>query len=112
MPVLLAKVIDLQPGQEWYSDPFDTHPSKTLHLHAVGTQRFYVDIVRTGRFDTYRESGKAGPASSNPWPFPFGSDSERVDRHIPIEVGGPYRLVVRLGVFNADGRLRVTISED
>jgi len=112
MPVLLERVVDLRPGQEWYSDPFELHPGRTVHIYAVGTIPSYIDAVNTALFDQWNEEGKAGPESSRPWPFPFGSDRLTHDRFVPIVIGGPFRLVVRLGVFNTAGRVRVRVSED
>lgn len=112
MPVLLERVIDLQPGEEWYSDPFETHPGRSLHLYAIGTIKFYMTAVNTARFDQLRESGRAGPGSPNPWPFSLGVDRSSHDEFVPISIGGPYRLIVRLGVFNPAGRVRVRVSED
>jgi hypothetical protein len=112
MPVLLERTVDLRPGEEWYSDPFELHPGRTLHIYGVATVPFYVDAVNTARFDELRETGRAGPGSSNPWPFAFGADRPNHDRFEPVRIGGAFRLVVRLGVFNPAGRIRVRVSED
>jgi len=112
MPVLVEKVIDLKPGQEWYSDPFELHPGRTLHMYAVGTVPVYLAAVDTARFDQLSEERRAGPGSSNPWPFQFGEDRRTHDEVTPIRIGGPFRVVARLGVFNNAGRVRLKISEE
>lgn len=112
MTTILDLPVDLRPGQEWYSEPFELHPGRSVHLHAVGTVRFYTQLVNTARFDELNDSGQAGPESSRPWPFAFGSDSSTHDESTPVVIGGQFRIVLRLGVFNNAGRVRVRVSEE
>jgi hypothetical protein len=110
MTTLVEQVIDLQPGAEWYSPPFALHIGRTLHVWGIGTVRFYAHVVNTALFDQLRGPGMQG--APRPWPFPFGSDRTEHDQYAPVQIGGMFRMVVRLGVFNMAGRVRVRVSED
>jgi hypothetical protein len=110
MVILVETVVDLTPGQEWYSGRFTLHPGRTLHEYGVGTVRFYMDVVPTVRFDQLRGANTRQP--NQPWPFVPGSDRPVVERSVPVNVGGEFVAVVRLGIFRSAGRVRVSISED
>jgi hypothetical protein len=119
-PVLVAQgpppiihvqaVVDLQPGQEWYSDAFALIPGRNLRVRAVGTTRFYLRVVDTAYWDQLR--GPAVPRPYRSWPFTPGADATTFDFDLPVNIGGPYRVVIRVGVFSRAGRVRVRISQD
>lgn len=108
--VHVQSLVDLQPGQEWSSDAFDLTPGHNLSVHAVGTTRFYLRVVDTALWDQLR--GPQAIRPFRPWPFTPGADATTFDFVVPIYIGGPYRVVIRVGVFSHAGRVRVRIAQD
>ena len=99
--------IDIDPGQEWYSDPFHLDVGQSVRLYGSGTVRFYLGIVDSHRFESLRAPRPGGDARRGPFPFQFGSDHAEWDTSYVSPVSGDYVVVARLGVFNRAGRIRV-----
>lgn len=106
MPLPFEVTIDIDPGQEWYSDPFTVSVGQKVHVYGSGTVRFYLGIVDGHRFDRLR-GPRPGNLQRGPFPFQFGSDRSEWDVWYVSPASGDYVVVARLGVFNSAGRIRV-----
>ena len=97
---LLDQVLDLGTGQEWHFNPVPLQQRQTYELAWTGSVRAYVGVYENQQYLKLRPS-------HGMFPFPFGSDRFTHARQFSPPTTGTYRVVVRVGVFNPPGRVRV-----
>ena len=98
--MILDQTLNLGTGQEWHFNPAYLYGGRQVELAWVGTVRAYVGLFEDARYQQIR------PAQG-PFPFAFGSDRFSAAQTFTIESPGQFRVVVRVGVFNPSGRVRV-----
>lgn len=97
---ILDQTVDLGTGQEWHFNPVYLPGGRQVELAWVGTVRAYANLLEETRYQQIRPT-------QGPFPFAFGSDRFSASQLYDIQTPGQYRVVVRVGVFNPSGRVRV-----
>lgn len=101
---LLDQTVSLRNGQEWDLGPVLLRQGLTYEIAWTGTVRSYVGIFSTVEHAAMRRRG-------GPTPFPFGSDRVQHARQLRPRPDGWYVVVVRVGVFNPPGDVRVGLYQ-
>jgi len=104
---IVDQTFDINPGQEWYSQPFHLDAGQQVRFFGAGTVRFYLCVAVRNLADQYHFQRPQGNNPRTPFPFQFGSDRLSWEQNFTAPVAGDYVLVARLGVFNPPGRIRV-----
>ena len=99
---LIDQVVTLGTGQEWHSHPIYLQQGPRYEKAWIGTVRAYVGVWAEAEYQRLRARGGA-------FPFVFGTDAFSGVRTFVTQVGGPFRLVVRVGVFTPPGQVRAGV---
>lgn len=85
--------VDLKPGEEWHSEPYDLKDGDQVTLSCGGDGRFYAGI-----FDREEYFAKRG-AGGGAFDFEFGEDRRGFTDRFVVPDDDEYYIVLRVGVF-------------
>ncbi len=101
--VLFDHTLDLAGGQEWHSPAVYLYQGPQYELSRVGTVKSYARVVSEAEYASLRPP-------SGPFPFVFGSDRFSNNYPFTVNIPGSFRVVLRVGVFNPPGRIRIALT--
>ena len=102
-PRLLDQTVTLGPNQEHDFGPVHYYPNQNLRLTSAGTVRHYLGLFEAPRYQQLRGLGGR-------FPFAWGSDRTGHDLTFSTTGFGQLFVVVRVGIFNPQGTIRVILE--
>lgn len=102
--IVIDGTLELKPGQEWYSKPFDTPIDSIVRIRSVGNQKFYLGIFAE---EVFQQLHNKNPTM---FPFEFGTDRKESEEVYIIRIEGLHRVVVKLGVFTPPGKTELLVE--